>query len=70
MAAMPRQVFDAETFMKLAPAARTVRVVRRAGKVKIKLRTSRALITYVCGEREAEELLAKLKSLEKEIIEI
>jgi hypothetical protein len=70
MGAMPRQVFDSDAVMRLAPAARTVRVVRRAGKVKIKLRTPRALITYVCGEGEAEEVLEKLKSLKKEIIEI
>ncbi|MFQ6135468.1 MAG: hypothetical protein ACE5KU_06635 [Nitrososphaerales archaeon] len=58
---MPRQISDAEEFKRLADSAALCKVVKRGDRVKIKLRTSKILYTYITDETEAEELLKGLK---------
>ena len=58
---MPRQVFTAEEFMKLAEKASECRVVVRADKAKLKLRTPKMLYVYVTSPEEAEKLIKDLK---------
>jgi|TARA_B100001971_G_scaffold90274_1_gene83228 hypothetical protein len=58
---MPRQIKDADEFRKLAEFATLCKVVRREESVKLKLRTSKILYTYITTESEAEELLKGLK---------
>jgi len=58
---MPRQLRSVEEFKRLAEHASECRVVRRNGRVKLKLRTSRMLYTYITGEEEAGALLKELK---------
>ena len=52
---------DADEFRKLAEFATLCKVVRREESVKLKLRTSKILYTYITTESEAEELLKGLK---------
>ncbi|MEE9585960.1 MAG: hypothetical protein V3W09_03570 [Nitrososphaerales archaeon] len=58
---MPRQISDAEEFRRLADSATLCKVVKRDDRVKLKLRTSKILYTYITDETEAEELLKGLK---------
>ena len=58
---MPRQIHSSEEFMKILPQATECRVVRRDGRVKLKLRTRRFLYTYITDESEAEDLLKNVK---------
>ena len=61
MIQMPRQIRDAEEFRKLAEFATLCKVVKREEQVKLKLRTSKMLYTYITDETESEELLKGLK---------
>ncbi|MEM1524511.1 MAG: hypothetical protein QW372_06690 [Nitrososphaerales archaeon] len=58
---MPRQIYSSEEFIKLLEKAIECRVVRREGKVKLKLRTPKLLYTYVTSPEKAEELLKNVK---------
>jgi len=58
---MPRQIKDADEFRKLAESATLCKVVKREKRVKLKLRTSKMLYTYITDESEAEELLKGVK---------
>ncbi|HJN57655.1 MAG: hypothetical protein QF381_03460 [Nitrososphaerales archaeon] len=58
---MPRQIRDAEEFRKIAEFATLCKVVKREEQVKLKLRTSKMLYTYITDETESEELLKGLK---------
>lgn len=57
---MPRQVFKKEEIIKLAEGAKECRIVRRKDKVKIKIRRSRMLYTYVADPKEVDEILNKI----------
>jgi|TARA_B100001964_G_scaffold42454_1_gene47084 hypothetical protein len=61
MIQMPRQIRDAEEFRKIAEFATLCKVVKREEQVKLKLRTSKMLYTYITDETESEELLKGLK---------
>ncbi len=58
---MPKQVFSKEDFLKMADGAIECLVVRRKDKVKLKLRRSRLVYTYVTNDSEANELLKSVK---------
>lgn len=58
---MPRQVFSKDELLRLAEGARECRVVRRGEKVKIKIRRSRYLYTYIANSSEADEILSRIK---------
>lgn len=58
---MPRKIVDADEFRRLADSANLCRVVKRGDRVKLKLRTTKTLYTYITDETEAEELLKGLK---------
>jgi len=58
---MPKQVFSKEDFLKMADGAIECLVVRRKDKVKLKLRRSRLVYTYVTNDSEAKELLKSVK---------
>ena len=58
---MPHLVKSAEDFLKLEEKATECRVVRRQGKVKLKLRTPKNLVIYVTTPEEAETLLKSIK---------
>jgi hypothetical protein len=53
---MPIQINSSEDFQKLLATATEVRVVKRAGSAKVKLRTKGALYTFVTTEDEVETL--------------
>ncbi|GIU71367.1 MAG: hypothetical protein KatS3mg003_2157 [Candidatus Nitrosocaldaceae archaeon] len=57
---MPKQVFDKDEIVRLADKAQECRIVRRKDKVKIKIRRSRMLYTYVANANEADEILNKI----------
>ncbi len=61
---MPRQVFDKDEIVRLAENAQECRIVRGKDKVKIKVRRSRMLYTYVADTNEADEIINKI-SIEK-----
>lgn len=61
MITLPKQITDANEFKKLSEFASICKVVKRDGKVKLKLRTSKTLYTYITSETEAEELLKGIK---------
>ncbi|MDW8276329.1 MAG: hypothetical protein RMJ59_08140 [Candidatus Nitrosocaldus sp.] len=58
---MPRQVFSKDELLRLAEGADECRVVRREDKVKIKVRRSRYLYTYIANSSEADEILNRIK---------
>ncbi|MCS7141747.1 MAG: 60S ribosomal protein L38 [Candidatus Nitrosocaldus sp.] len=58
---MPRQVFSKDELLRLAEGADECRVVRRGDKVKIKVRRSRYLYTYIANSSEADEILNRIK---------
>jgi hypothetical protein len=58
---MPIEIFDTETFLKLALNAQECRVKRHKDVVKLKLKTSHKLYTMKLGDEKAEELLKELK---------
>jgi len=58
---MPRQVFSKEEFLKLADGAQECLVVKRKGKVKIKLLRSRMMYVHVASEQEADGILKSIK---------
>jgi len=57
---MPRQIFNKDELLRLAYGAKECRVVRRGDKVKIKIRRSRYLYTYVTNTSEADALLKQI----------
>ncbi len=57
---MPRQIFNKDELLRLAHNAKECRIVRRGDKVKIKLRKSRYLYTYVTNTSEADALLKQI----------
>nr|MDO8114794.1 50S ribosomal protein L38e [Candidatus Sigynarchaeota archaeon] len=57
---MPRQVTDAEKFLKLAEKAKDIRVKRSPKSVKLKLRTTKMLYTFICEPETADALIKKL----------
>jgi hypothetical protein len=58
---LPKQIKNADEFRKLTEFATLCKVVKREECVKLKLRTSKMLYTYITDESEAEELLKGLK---------
>lgn len=67
---MPREVFRMEEIMELAEGSSEVRIVRRGDKVKIKVRRSRNLYTYVASPDEMEDALKTLKGLNVRVVEL
>ncbi len=61
MIKLPKQITNADEFKKLSEFAKICKVVKREGKVKLKLRTTTTLYTYITNETEAEELLKGIK---------
>ena len=63
---LPRQIKNADEFRKLTEFATLCKVVKREECVKLKLRTSKMLYTYITDESEAEELLkgAKIEAID------
>ncbi len=61
---MPKQVFNKDEIVRLAENAQECRVVRKKEKVKIKVRRSRMLYTYVANANEADDILNRI-SIEK-----
>lgn len=61
MITLPKQISDADEFKKISESASICKVVKRDGKVKLKLRTPKILYTYITDETEAEELLKGIK---------
>jgi hypothetical protein len=57
---MPRNITDAEKFLKLAAGASDIRVKRSPKSVKLKLRTKTMLYTYICEPETADALIKKL----------
>lgn len=57
---MPRQLFSKDELLRLAKGAEQCRVVRRGDRVKIKIRRSRYLYTYVTNASEADTLLRQI----------
>ncbi|MFQ5970536.1 MAG: hypothetical protein ACE5J2_08600 [Nitrososphaerales archaeon] len=64
---MPKQVFSKEDFLRMADGAIECLVVRRDDKVKLKLRRSRLVYTYVTNDSEANDLL---KSVNLNVVEL
>lgn len=64
---MPRLIGSATAFLKLEKESTECRVVRRRENVKLKLRTSKGLATYVTTPDEAESLL---KSVKVKVVEL
>lgn len=58
---MPKQVFNKDEFIELADGARECLVVRRKGKVKLKLIRSRLMYVYVADESDADQVLKEIK---------
>ena len=58
---MPRQLFNKDDFIKLADGARVCLVVRRDDKVKIKIRRSRLMYTYITDKSDADQVLKEIK---------
>jgi len=58
---MPKQLKTADEFRKIAETAKLCKVVKRGSIVKLKLKTSNALYTYVTDEKESDELVKSLK---------
>ncbi|MCL4437108.1 MAG: hypothetical protein M1503_10880 [Thaumarchaeota archaeon] len=58
---MPMQISSADEFKRLTNSAELCKVVKRGDKVKLKLKTSKMLYTYITNAAEAEELLKGLK---------
>ncbi len=56
--------------MELAEGSSEVRIVRRGDKVKIKVRRSRNLYTYVASPDEMEDALKTLKGLNVRVVEL
>lgn len=62
---MPRQIFDAQSVLSMIDKAKKIIVVKRGETVKIKLRMSRYLYTYVATPEEAEKILSTVKDKDK-----
>ena len=58
---MPREIHTEEEFRKILDKASECRVVRRGERVKIKIRTSKMLYTYVTKGDQADRLLKDVK---------
>lgn len=58
---MPRQLFNKDDLIKLADGARVCLVVRRDDKVKIKIRRSRLMYTYITDKSDADQVLKEIK---------
>ncbi len=67
---MPKEVMSAEEFFKHAERAEECRVVRGKDYVKLKARTKRYLYTLKVEPSEAEELVAKLREICNNLVEI
>lgn len=63
---MPKQVTSKDELLKLAEKASECRIVRRNDKVKIKVRRSRMLYTYVANTNEADEIINRITIEKKE----
>ena len=58
---MPKQIYDIEKFRSFLDKATECRTVRKADKVKIKIRTPKMLYVLVTSEEEAEKILKDVK---------
>jgi hypothetical protein len=64
---LPREIGDAEEFMRLAEGAAECRVKRLGGETKLKVRAKGALYTIRLESKAADELAAKLKCVKVEV---
>jgi hypothetical protein len=64
---MPKEVKDAEEFIKLSEKATECRVKKLGDVTKLKLRTTSDLYTIKLEAKAAEELLAKLTCTKKDL---
>ena len=69
---MPIFVGDESKFLEVAKRALECRVkrVEKEGKAKIKARTKRYLYTYVVPLEKLDEVLAKVREVCKNIVEV
>ncbi len=69
---MPIFVSDESKFLEVAKRALECRVkrVEKEGKAKIKARTKRYLYTYVVPLEKLDEVLAKVREVCKNIVEV
>ncbi len=64
---MPREIFNKDELLKLATNAKECRIVRRKDKIKIKIRKSKILYTYIATPNEAEEILNRINIQKNEV---
>ncbi len=69
---MPIFVSDEQKFLDVAKRALECRVKRleKEGKAKIKARTKRYLYTYIVPLEKLEEVLAKVREVCKNVVEV
>ncbi|HEY4700053.1 MAG TPA: hypothetical protein VIH27_06785 [Nitrososphaerales archaeon] len=58
---MPKQLKTADEFRKIAENAKLCKVVKRGDVVKLKLKTSNTLYTYITDVKESDDLVKNLK---------
>jgi len=64
---MPEEIFDIDKFIEISERAEYCNIKRLKDIVKLKLRTSRRLITLKVDPTKAEEIVKKLRCEIREI---
>lgn len=64
---MPEEIFDIDKFIEISERAEYCNIKRLKETVKLKLRTSRKLITLKVDPTKAEEIVKKLRCEIREI---
>jgi len=64
---MPKEIINAEEFLKLAEKATECRIKKLGDQTKLKIRTASTLYTIKLESKAAEEILGKISCTKKEI---